>query len=180
MPFHSSFHCYMFRMMTRGEVARRLGKSIATVRRMEGSVLHPRRDEQGVLRFSSEEVERVARGMRGGTPGALPPSALRSAWFDSDDEEETLDPEEIEHRERMRKREAESNAAAEAQRLERLRAEQEDERRAAEELYERQSRTVRQLTDLCELIDSCSARELRMLSRDPEFSSLMKTLEWGW
>jgi len=64
-------------------------------------------------------------------------------------------------------------------RLEGLRVEQEEERRAAEEIHERQSRTVRQLTDLCDLIDSCSPRELRMLSRDPEFSSLMKTLERG-
>lgn len=47
-------------MLTRSGVAKRLGKSIATVRRMEGAELHPIRDARGVLRFSVGEVERVA------------------------------------------------------------------------------------------------------------------------
>lgn len=49
-------------MLTRSQVARRLGKSIATVRRMEGVALHPQRDARGVQRFDPHEVERVARG----------------------------------------------------------------------------------------------------------------------
>lgn len=43
-------------------VAKRLGKSIATVRRMEGIELHPARDERGVHRFDPDEVEAVANG----------------------------------------------------------------------------------------------------------------------
>jgi len=49
-------------MLTRSGVAKRLGKSLATVRRMEGVELHPTRDERGVHHFDPEEVEAVARG----------------------------------------------------------------------------------------------------------------------
>lgn len=48
-------------MLTRSGVARRLGKGIATVRRMEGIELHPVKDARGVHRFDRAEVERVAR-----------------------------------------------------------------------------------------------------------------------
>lgn len=46
--------------MTRKQVARRLGKSIATVRRIEGVLLHPTRDERGVHHFDPNEVEALA------------------------------------------------------------------------------------------------------------------------
>lgn len=49
-------------MMTRAHVARRLGKSIATVRRLEGTELHPKVDDRGVNRFDPNEVERIATG----------------------------------------------------------------------------------------------------------------------
>lgn len=161
--------------MTRGQVARRLGKSVATVRRMEGSQLHPRRDAGGVLRFNPAEVDRVARAIQDGRRGALSSASFRTDGFESDDDE-ILDPEEIEHRERMKRAEAESNAAAEARRAERLRLDREEELRAAAETLELQRRATRQLTDLSRLIESCSPRELRILSRDPEFSALLKAL----
>jgi hypothetical protein len=53
-------------MLTRAQVARRLGKSIATVRRLEGDQLHPRRDDAGVYRFDSAEVDRLAAHLRVG------------------------------------------------------------------------------------------------------------------
>jgi hypothetical protein len=43
--------------MTRGEVARRLGKSIATVRRLEGRVLFPTKRRNGRWWFDESEVE---------------------------------------------------------------------------------------------------------------------------
>ena len=49
-------------MLTRSQVAKRLRRSIATVRRMEGHELHPQKDERGVHRFDAEEVAEVARG----------------------------------------------------------------------------------------------------------------------
>ena len=48
-------------MLTRSQVAKRLGRSIATVRRMEGHELFPTKDERGVHRFDAEEVAKVAR-----------------------------------------------------------------------------------------------------------------------
>ncbi len=48
--------------MTRSDVAKRLGKSIATVRRMEGDKLHPSIDKNRVRHFDPAEVERIATG----------------------------------------------------------------------------------------------------------------------
>lgn len=50
--------------MTRAEVARAIGRSIATVRRMEGKELNPEVDWQGVHHFDAEEVEAVAEELR--------------------------------------------------------------------------------------------------------------------
>jgi hypothetical protein len=49
-------------MLTRAGVARRLGKSIATVRRMEGVELHPEVDDRGVHWFDIREVDTLRRG----------------------------------------------------------------------------------------------------------------------
>jgi hypothetical protein len=54
-------------MLTRSQVARRLGKSVATVRRMEGIELHPVCDGRGVYRFDAGEVERLARAEQSGS-----------------------------------------------------------------------------------------------------------------
>lgn len=54
-------------MLTRSRVAKRLGRSIATVRRLEGVELHPVRDERGVLHFDEDEVDAIAKdGTRSG------------------------------------------------------------------------------------------------------------------
>jgi hypothetical protein len=45
--------------MTRGEVARALRRSIATVRRIEGVYLHPQKGADGVHQFDPEEVRRL-------------------------------------------------------------------------------------------------------------------------
>lgn len=57
--------CYL-QNMTRKQVARKLGKSIATVRALEGVHLHPVEDDRGVWRFDPEEVERVAGDIQSG------------------------------------------------------------------------------------------------------------------
>jgi hypothetical protein len=46
-------------MLTRAQVARRLGKSIATVRRMEGVLLHPECDSNGVHQFDADDVDSI-------------------------------------------------------------------------------------------------------------------------
>jgi hypothetical protein len=45
--------------MTRAQVARYLGRSIATVRRAEGRHLHPHRDAKGIFRFAPDEVREL-------------------------------------------------------------------------------------------------------------------------
>lgn len=50
--------------MTRREVAERLGKSVAAVRRIEGILLHPTRDARGVHHFDDHEVEALAERIR--------------------------------------------------------------------------------------------------------------------
>jgi hypothetical protein len=61
-----SVACRILNAVTRGDVARYLGKSVATVRRAEGRYLHPRRDANGVHHFRFDEVkalrDAVARG----------------------------------------------------------------------------------------------------------------------
>jgi hypothetical protein len=48
------------RLLMRSEVARRLGVTTTTVRRLEGTVLHPRVNEKGERLFDPSEVERAA------------------------------------------------------------------------------------------------------------------------
>jgi hypothetical protein len=48
-------------MLTRSQVARRLGKSVATVRRIEGVLLAPMRDRRGIYRFEEDEVADLVR-----------------------------------------------------------------------------------------------------------------------
>lgn len=61
-------------MLTRSGVAKRIGRSIATVRRMEGRSLHPTQDAHGVHWFDPQEVEvvlgRRAEGVDVGARGS--------------------------------------------------------------------------------------------------------------
>lgn len=52
--------------MTRKQVAQRLGKSIATVRRLEGVLLHPAPDPRGRVHFDGSEVEQLVGAMERG------------------------------------------------------------------------------------------------------------------
>jgi hypothetical protein len=52
--------------MTRGQVARYLGKSIATVRRIEGRHLHPHRDARGIFQFQPGEVRELREALNRG------------------------------------------------------------------------------------------------------------------
>ncbi len=47
--------------LTRDDVAKRLDVSISTVRRLEGTRLHPLIDDKGVRRFKASDVERYAK-----------------------------------------------------------------------------------------------------------------------
>jgi hypothetical protein len=47
--------------LTRSEAARRLGVTTTTIRRFEGTRLHPRVAADGTRLFTADEVERLAR-----------------------------------------------------------------------------------------------------------------------
>lgn len=66
-------------MLTRIQVARRLGRSIATVRRLE-CVLHPVRDEGGVYRFNAGKVDRVVGDRRRGVFAAGDDDGFVDGW----------------------------------------------------------------------------------------------------
>lgn len=79
---HPPGGAYTCRMLTRSGVARVLGKSIATVRRLEGTDLHPERDSNGVWLFDVGEVQGVARDRRRDSrANARSSSPAQSAWF---------------------------------------------------------------------------------------------------
>jgi DNA-binding transcriptional MerR regulator len=50
--------------LTRDDVAKRLGVSVSTVRRLEGTRLHPVIDDKGVRRFKASDVERLAKELQ--------------------------------------------------------------------------------------------------------------------
>src|SRR3954463_649143 len=64
--------------MTRKQVAQRLGKSIATVRRIEGVLLHPRQDARGIRHFDPRAVEALVKDVAEGTVSLIPD--LPSRW----------------------------------------------------------------------------------------------------
>jgi len=74
-------------MLTRSQVAKRLGRSIATVRRLEGSALHPIQDRDGVHRFSAREVDAVKHGR-----SSLPAVQWPPATDDSCDDDPPFEP----------------------------------------------------------------------------------------
>src|SRR5688572_29571556 len=78
-PDRTFARCYAGKMLTRAQVARRLGKSIATVRRLEGESLHPLQDEAGVYRFDAAQVDRLATRQR-----------LRGHWRSNSPQHDTL------------------------------------------------------------------------------------------
>ncbi len=72
--------------MTRRQVAKRLGKSVTTVRKLEGVLLHPRQDARGVHWFDGEEVDALARDMQAGDVSAW--REIRDAGDDEQDPSE--------------------------------------------------------------------------------------------
>ncbi len=171
-------------MLTRGQVAKRIGKSIATVRRLEGVEFHPKRDAGGVFRFDPREVDRVAARLRQKRRGHVGTNG-RSAWFnrsaDMDDDLEQEDPEDRAHRERLRRQEEEFRAIDKERRQRR----EEYERRQAEQIRAQaetarldalRSRVVDDAHDVARLLRSSSSRDLKRLRSDPDFVSALEDL----
>lgn len=67
--------------LTRDDVAKRLGVSISTVRRFEGTRLHPVIDAKSVRRFKASDVERLAKELNAeqGSPRNAQQAVVRAA-----------------------------------------------------------------------------------------------------
>jgi AcrR family transcriptional regulator len=66
-------------LLTRADVAARLGVSTSTVRRYEGDLLHPRKGADGVNRFDAQEVGALAMTLLGQKPPKPKPKDARTA-----------------------------------------------------------------------------------------------------
>src|SRR5215211_3382521 len=67
--------------LTRDDVAKRLGVSISTVRRLEGTRLHPSIDDKSVRRFKASDVERLVKELEAKqrSPHNTPQTVVRAA-----------------------------------------------------------------------------------------------------
>lgn len=169
-------------MLTRGQVAKRLGKSIATVRRLEGRGLHPERDASGVLRFDTKEVELLAR--QRAVPGERPRGvAGAGSWFDdtlanrdddgddeatAEDRGDRADRPDFDERVRRAAEEMVRRDSAERDRVEAERRREQHDREVAELLVAQ--------TEFLTLLESCSPREREALLDDPELADILDEL----
>jgi hypothetical protein len=166
-------------MLKRSHVAKRLGKSLATVRRLEGVELHPVIGENGVHLFDETEVDEVAmRGRRGPSDNgsaASPTTHAPSAWLRAELARRAREEgEDGEHAARLQAQRAEIEAldqqrAEERDRVQRIR---ENEERRAQAAARAHLDTIRE--DVALLLADASPRELRRIARDPR---LMHDLE---
>jgi hypothetical protein len=152
----------------RAQVAKQIGKSVATVRRLEGTELFPTLDEDGTHRFNAAEVEAFATRM---DRAARPQSVwLRAALARRADEEA----EDREHAARLAQQRLEAEAfhsrLAEGRGLEQ-RAQEERQRTA---LAEARAELESVRRDLAFEVACASPRDLRRLANNPAF---MRTLE---
>jgi hypothetical protein len=183
----SRVSCYTQAMLTRGQVAKRLGKSIATIRRMEGRELHPERDPNGIMRFDPEEVERAQgprRGRRLRGYGEVP--TRRSRWFEAQvaprdgdgNQAEAKEEEDRLARERARKTAVlaarEEFARLQLQEDARKRIEQERAEQAVRDAARKERAALQ--AELIETLETCSPRELRALFSDPEFLETVEAI----
>jgi hypothetical protein len=165
-------------MMTRTDVARRIGKSVATVRRLEGVELHPIVDEDGVHLFDEAEVERLANRLSGAPQSherEVPRAHAMSPWLKGELVRRAQeDAEDREHAARLAAQQVELEAF-------RRRREEEEERRRRHLEREEQSRHDRLAErvdsirhDIVRQLESATPRELRRMQSDAE---LMRDLE---
>ena len=166
-------------MLKRSHVAKRLGRSLATVRRLEGVELHPIIDGDGVHLFDEAEVDEVARrGRRGPSDdgsATSPTTHAPSAWLKAELARRAReDGEDREHAARLQAQRAELEA------LDRQRAEERDRLQRIRENEERRGQIAARAhldairEDVALLLADASPRELRRIARDP---GLMDDLE---
>jgi hypothetical protein len=189
----ASMRCYTPAMLTRSQVARRLGRSVATVRRLEGSILHPHIDGDGVHRFDESEVRQVARSReRVAASHAREPMGdseeqSRSEWFSSvlrsQDHRTTPADSTVDNEDEMssgiERRTVDARDHGVADTVDELRARVQaleahaEQRRAQQQKEHVEIRLAHAnfLREALEFLDGLSARQLRRL--DPELLALL-------
>lgn len=158
------------RTMRRAQFAKRIGKSVATVRRLEGTKLFPTVDEDGTHRFDPAEVEAFAARMDRGT---RPQSSWLRAELARRAEEEAEDRDHVARLERQR---------VDTEAFHRTLAEQRA--RGQRTLEEREQRTLAEARanldavqrDLALEIAGASPRHLRRIASDQAFMRTMEDL----
>ena len=154
--------------MRRAQVAKRIGKSVATVRRLEGMGLFPTVDEDGTHRFDPAEVEAFAARMDRSTP---PQSAWLRAELARRAEEEADDRDHAARLERQRGDTEAFHRNSAEKRAQEQRAHEERERRA---LAEARAELEAVRRDLALEVASASPRDLRRIASDQAF---MRTID---
>ena len=174
-------------MLTRSGVAKRLGKSIASVRRMEGVELHPVRDERGVHRFDPVEVEQVAglqadaRLGHGGELEELRAELGELRQWEEERSQREWEREQQAERERREKQERERQREEQRQAEQRQRTELEAENtRLREELAAAAELTAAR-SEFCETVQLLSQRDLERMSdaEQDELAELLEQLQGG-
>ena len=136
--------------MTRGQVASRLGRSISTVRRLEGSELHPTMGPRGVRLFDEDEVAAVASRVR--STGSVSSNAAQSESRTQEDHDDTegfeLEVQDLE------------------QQLRKARRELEELRKGLDYVEQLQTADIDEIQELCiRLMHGPSDRELEEVAR---------------
>jgi len=156
--------------MRRAQVAKRIGKSVATVRRLEGMELFPTMDEDGTHRFDPAEVEAFAARTDRNTRS-------QSSWLRAElarrAEEEAEDRDHAARLERQRVDTEAFHRNLAEQRAREQRTREERERRA---LAEARAELEAVRHDLALEVASASPRDLRRIGSDPAFMRTMEDL----
>jgi hypothetical protein len=175
-------------MLTRSQVAAILGKSVATVRRMEGVELHPKRNRAGVHLFDPDEVATLRAEQR--TAGGIHGSNTyhRRSWLnepaDVDQEASLPDgnahaPLNVERLDHLLRSARAEGAKEERERIESEQLRQRETERERDDCEHAAAAhaLTRVRAELVEFVSGLSGRDFRRLARDPEFIQLLEDLE---
>jgi hypothetical protein len=152
----------------RAQVAKRLGKSVATVRRLEGIELFPTLDEDGTHQFDAAEVEALAARL---DRSSQPQSAWLRAQLARRAEEEAED---RDHVARLAEQRRESDAFHLRLAAQRERDERAEKERQETSLVQARAELETVRRGLAFEVACASPRDLRRLATDPAF---VRTLE---
>jgi hypothetical protein len=157
------------RTMRRAQVAKRIGKSVATVRRLEGTELFPTVDEDGTHRFDPAEVEAFAARLDRST-------RPQSSWLRAELARRAEEAEDRDHAARLERQRVDTEAFHRTLAEQRARGQRTLEERDQRTLAEARARLDAVRRDLAIEIASASPRHLRRITSDQAFMRTMEDL----